>query len=197
MTGTTTYEGYPYPLTTDFGDVQDAFRLATAVDTDLRGAQGPLRAFMGRPAFIGRQTSTQTGFITGSQTLQMQTLDFDNTGGVQAGAFAWLQPYSQGPSWWMFGCTILVAPTGAQVVDNMNMAQIQVYSVDQVTNQTTLSNYYQRNDDSGTNGEWINMFCMVPIYQGQAQCNLILNGSTTKAIGTGSRFWGMYMGPVT
>jgi hypothetical protein len=197
MSGTTPTEGYPYPFTSDFADVQDAYRLATAIDTDLRAEQAPFRAFMGRPSFIGRQTSNQSAYLAGQQVMQMQAVDWDNTGGVLPGFFSWVQPFSQQPSWWLFGCTILVVPTGSTVVGDMNMAQITVSTVDQVTGLGSTSNFYQRNDDSGTSGEWLNMFAMAPIYHGQAQVALVINGSTQKAIQAGSRFWGMYLGPVT
>lgn len=196
MSGNTANEGYPYPLETDFADVQDAFRLAAAIDADLRSEVAAFRSSLGRLSFIGRQVSTQTAFLSGSQGLQMQAVDWDNTGAALPGAFSWSQPYTQPPSWWMFGCTILVAPTGGTVVGDMNMAQISLTTVDQVTGLSNTVSSYQRNDDCGTGGEWINMTTMGAIYQGSASCNLILNGSTSKAIGAGSRFWGMYLGPV-
>lgn len=198
MSANTANEGYPYPLTTDFADVQDSFRLATAIDADLRAEQAPFRAFMGRPSWIGRQTANGAGYIAGSQTLQMSALDWDNTGGVLAGAFAWTQPLSEQPSWWLFGCSILVAViSGTPVVGDMCMGQIEVDTTDQVSGVVTQSFFRQRNDETNTAGEFINLFAMVPIYRGTARCSLILNGSTQKAIGTGSRFWGMYLGPVT
>jgi hypothetical protein len=197
MTGTTPVEGYPYPLEADFADVQDAFRLATAIDADLRSEQAPFRTFLARPSFIGRQTSTGSGFTTGSASLIMGAVDWDNTGGLIAGSTVWNQPLAQAPSWWMFGATILVSNLAAAVVGDMTMGQIQASSVDQVTGVQSVSNFYQRNDDSNTAGEWINFFAMAAIYQGQADCLLNLNGTTSKAIANGSRFWGMYLGPVT
>lgn len=197
MSGTTTTEGYPYPSTSDFADVQDAFRLATAIDADLRGEQAPFRAFMGRPSFIGRQTSNGSGFISGGANLVTGAIDWDNTGGLAVGSSVWNQPVGQAPSWWLFGCTILVAViSGTPVVGDMNMGQISVTTTDQVSRVSTTSSYYQRNDETNTAGEWINMFAAAPMYRGFAQCILDLNGSTQKAIGTGSRFWGMYLGPV-
>lgn len=198
MSGTTTTEGYPYPLTTDFADVQDSFRLAMAVDADLRAEQAPFRAFEGRPSFIGRQTVTGGGFVAGSQSLSVGLIEWDNTGGLTAGTAPWLQPNNQQPSWWLFGATILVnIVSGTPVVGDMCMGAINVSSTDQVTNVVSTSKFYQRNDDSNTAGEWINLFAMAPIYQGSVSCSLILNGSTQKAVQLGSRFWGAYLGPVT
>lgn len=197
MSGSTPVEGYPYPLESDFADVQDAYRLATAIDADLRAEQAPFRQFLARPSFIGRQTATGGGFTVGQQALTVGAIDWDNTGGLAVGNTVWNQPLVQPPSWWMFGATILVSNLAAAVVGDMTMGQIQALTVDQVTGVQTISNFYQRNDDSNTAGEWINLFAMAPIYQGQADCLLVLNGTTSKAIQTGSRFWGMYLGPVT
>lgn len=197
MSGTTTTEGYPYPAQTDFADVQDAFRLATAIDQDLRAEQAPFRAFLGRPSFIGRCTANQSGFISGTQLMPVGAIEWDNTGGLTVGSAYWLQPNSQGPSWWLFGATILVTLTGSSVSGETNMGFIEVATTDQVTQQISYSDFYQRNDDSTTNGEWINVHCMAQLYQGQADAGLILGGTTTKAIQSGSRFWGMYLGPVT
>jgi hypothetical protein len=198
MSGSTVTEGYPYPLPSDFADVQDAFRLATAIDTDLRAEQAPFRAFMARPSFIGRQTSNGSGFISGSQSLVMGAVEWDNTGGLTAGASSWSQPLSQQPSWWLFGCTVLVAIiSGTPVVGDMNMGRIQVATTDQVSGVSTNTFAYQRNDDTNTGGEWINLSMAAPLYRGSASCSLILNGSTQKSVQAGSRFWGMYLGPVT
>lgn len=197
MTGTTPVEGYPYPLSGDFADVQDAFRLASAIDTDLRSEQAPFRSFMARPSFIGRQLATQSGFLSGSTLIQNTAIDWDNTGGLTLGQSYWQQPIAQGPSWWMFGATIFSFPTsGTPVVGDMNMGYINIGTTDQVTNVQTFSNFYQRNDDTNTNGEWINLFAMAPIYRGLASAGLRLNGSTSKSMALGSRFWGMYLGPV-
>lgn len=197
MSGLTTTEGYPYPLTSDFADVQDAFRLATAIDSGMRAEQAPFRAFLGRPSFIGRQTASGSAYLTGTQSLLMQAIDWDNTGGAAVSSTSsWTQPLAQAPSWWMFGCTLLVAVTGTPVVGDMNMGAITVNTTDQVTGLSSSSSFYQRNDDSNTGGEWINMVAMAPMYQGSASCTLILNGTTTKAVSSGSRFWGMYLGPV-
>lgn len=196
MSGNTSVEGYPYPLTSDFADVQDAYRLVTAFDTDARMEQTPFRNFLNRPSFIGRQLATQSAFLSGSQSMQMTAVDWDNTGGTTVGASFWTQPLAQAPSWWMFGATLLVSPTGTPVLNDLNMGQITVNTVDQVTGLGSSTSFYQRNDESVTAGEWINFTCMAPMYQGSAVLNLILSGSTTKAIATGSRFWGMYLGPV-
>lgn len=196
MSGTTSVEGYPYPLTSDFADVQDAFRLATSIDADLRSEQAPFRAFMGTPSFIHHATANGSLFTGGSSTLTVQSIDWDNTGGLTVGNSAWYQPFSQGPSWWMFGATLLVNISGTPVVGDMNMGQITVSTVDQVTGVSSSTSYYQRNDDSNTGGEWINLFAMAPMYQGSASLTLILNGSTSKGIQAGSRFWGVYLGPV-
>lgn len=197
MSGTTAVEGYPYPLEADFADVQDAFRLATAVDANLRNEQEPFRDFMARPSFIGRQTANGSGATNGQTALVTQAIEWDNTGGLATSGF-WTQPNSQQPSWWMFGLTILVAQiSGTVVVGDLVMGQIQVSTTDPVTTLITTSNFFQRNDESNTAGEWINLFCMAPLYQGGAQGALDLNGTSVKAIGNGSRFWGMYLGPVT
>jgi hypothetical protein len=190
MSGATPIEGYPYPLTSDFADVQDAFRLATAIDADLRAEQAPFRAFMGRPSFIGRQGTTQTLF-------QMTAIDWDNTGGVFPGF--WQQPIGQQPSWWMFGCTLLVnIVSGSPVVGDLNMAQIQVTSTNQVSGVATTTSYFQRNDETVTGGEWINMFAMAPIYQGSVNLQLTTEiVHAVRSIAAGSRLWGMYLGPVT
>jgi hypothetical protein len=198
MSGTTPVEGYPYPLEGDFADVQDAFRLATAIDADIRAEQAPFRAFMGRPSFIARQTANGSGFIIGSQIFTFNTIEWDNTGGAVAGSSQWLQPNSQAPSWWMFGCTLLVVPiSGTPVVGDLTMAQIAVQTTDQVTNIVTETDFFQRNDETNTAGEWLNAFAMAPMFQGSAQLFLNLNGSTQKAIQSGSRLWGIYLGPVT
>lgn len=198
MSGTTPIEGYPYPLTADFADVQDAFRLATSIDADLRAEQAPFRAFMGRPSFIARQTANGSGFLAGSQSFSPGAIDWDNTGGLTVGASSWNQPFAQQPSWWMFGTTLLVAIiSGTPVVGDMCMGRISVNTTDPVTTVVSTTRSYQRNDDTNTAGEWINFFTMAPIYQGSASLTLILNGSTQKAVASGSRFWGMYLGPVT
>lgn len=197
MSGTTTTQGYPYPLVTDFADVQDAYRLATAIDTDLRGEQAPFRAFEGRPSFVARQTVTGAGFLTGSQSATFGAVEWDNTGGLTVGGTSWQQPLTQQPSWWMFGATLLVSiVSGTPVVGDMNMGNIHVNTTDPVTTVVAGSDFYQRNDDTNTGGEWINMFAMAPIYQGSAGLILILNGSTQKSVLAGTRFWGIYMGPV-
>ncbi len=199
MTGTTPTEGYPYPLTSDFADVQDAYRLATAIDTDLRAEQAPFRAFMGRPSFIGRQTVTPGSGQSGTWIMQMNAVDWDNTGGVTAGSYTWYQPIGQAPSWWLFGCTLLVNfVSGTQTVGDMNLGRIELDTTDQVSGVVTANYFYQRNDDTGTSGEWVNLFAMAPMYRGNAQAALILNSSTAqRTLGPGSRFWGMYLGPVT
>lgn len=198
MSGTTPNQGYPYPLTSDFADVQDAYRLATAIDADVRAEQAPFRAFLGRPSFIARQTVTGGGFVAGSQGMTFGAIEWDNTGGLVAGTSLWTQPNNQEPSWWMFGTTLLVnIVSGTPVVSDLVMARINAYSTDQVTNIVTTKSFYQRNDETNTVGEWINLFAMAPIYHGFADCTLILNGSTQKAVQLGSRFWGMYLGPVT
>jgi hypothetical protein len=198
MSGITTVEGYPFPLESDFADVQDAFRLATAIDADLRAEQAPFRAFMGRPSFIGRCTANQSGYLSGTQLMPVGAVEWDNTGGLAGNNSPyWLQPNAQPPSWWLVGTTILVNPTGATVAGEMNMGMLQVATTNQVTSLVTTTNYYQRNDDSATNGEWLNVFTMAALYQGQVNAGLILNGTTQKAIENGSRIWGVYLGPVT
>jgi hypothetical protein len=198
MSGNTAVQGYPYPLTSDFADVQDSFRLAMAIDENVRAEQAPIRAFLGRPSFIARQTATGSGFIAGSQGMTFGAIDWDNTGGLVVGGSTWTQPNSQQPSWWLFGATVLVSiVSGTPVVGDMCMGKITVTTIDQVTNVSTTTNAYQRNDDTNTNGEWINFFTMAPIYHGVASCTLVLNGSTQKAVLAGSRFWGMHLGPVT
>jgi hypothetical protein len=198
MSGNTANEGYPYPLTSDFADVQDAFRLATAIDESLRAEQAPFRAALGRPSFIARQTATGSGFTSGTQTLTFGAIDWDNTGGLTVGVNAWAQPLAQQPSWWLFGATILMsAISGTPAVGDMNMGRINVTTNDPVTTVSTTSQFFQRNDETNTGGEWINLFAMAPIYQGSVSCTLVLNGSTQKAIQAGSRLWGMYLGPVT
>jgi hypothetical protein len=197
MSGSTTHEGFPYPLTPDFADVQDAFRLATAVDREVREKQEPMRAFMGRPSFIARQTVSGSTFLSGQQTMSVGAIDWDNTNGLTVGSSTWRQPFAMPPSWWMFGGTLLETPSGGVVVGDGIMAQIQVTTVDQVTGVSSTTSFYQRNDESGTNGEWLNIFGMAPIYRGSASLRLLLNGSTLKGTLAGSRFWGMYLGPVT
>lgn len=198
MSGTTINEGYPYPLEADFADVQDAFRLATAVDADLRAEQAPFRSFLGRPSFIGRATATGSGFLVGSQALVVGAVEWDNTGGLTAGSSVWNQPFAQQPSWWLFGATILVnIVSGTPVVGEMNLGVFNITTTDPVTGVVTQTHAYQRNDESNTNGEWINIFTMAPIYQGSLQSVLILNGTTSKAVQLGSRIWGMCLGPVT
>jgi hypothetical protein len=198
MTGTTANEGYPYPLTSDFADVQDAFRLATAIDADLRSAQAPFRAFEGRPAFIARQTANGSGFLTGTQSFRVQAIDFDNTGGLVLNASSWQQPNAQQPSWWMFGGSLLTAIiSGTPVVGDMNMARLRVSTTDQVSGVVTSTDRYQRNDESNTGGELINVFTMAAVYRASVSLTLVLNGSTSKAVAATSTFWGAYLGPVT
>lgn len=197
MTGTTSVEGYPFPLTADFADVQDCFRLAASIDADIRAEQAPFRSFLGRPSFVGRQSANGSGALAGSQSLLMNVIEWDNTGGAVAGSFPWVQPIAQQPSWWMFGATILVAIiSGTPVVGDMTMGQISVTTTDQVSGVSSTTSFFQRNDDTNTGGEWINVWGMAPMYRGQVSAVLNLNGSTQKAVGAGSRFWGMYLGPV-
>lgn len=197
MTGNTTYEGYPYPLETDFADVQDAFRLATAVDADLRAAQAPFRSFLSRPSFIALQSSTQSGVIAGSEILQTQTIEWDNAGMLTAGGTVWKQPLSQPPSWWLFGATVRVSPTGTPTAGDLNLAQIVVQTTDVVTGVLTTTNFWHRIDDTVTGGDWMNVFGMAPVYHGQAFVRAWFDGSVAKGILAGSRFWGLYLGPVT
>lgn len=197
MSGTTANEGYPYPLTSDFPDVQDAYRLATAIDADLRGEQAPFRSFLARPSFIAQQAANGSGFSSGTDTLVLSTIVWDNTGGAVLNAFNWRQPTGQAPSWWMFGATMLMtAISGTPVVGDMNIARLQISTTDQVSGVSTTSNAYQRNDETNTGGEWINVFTMAAVYRASVSCSLILNGSTQKAIQAGSTFWGLYLGPV-
>lgn len=197
MSGTTANKGLPYPGEADFADVQDAFRLATAIDSDVRAVQAPFRSFGQRPSFIARCTVNQSGFISGTQQMPVGAIEWDNTGGLTVGSGYWIQPNSQPPSWWYFGATLLVSPTGSQVLGEMNAAFISVQTTDQVTQQISNTNFYQRNDDSTTNGEWLNLTCVAPVYQGSASLFLELQGTTQKAVQNGSRLWGMYLGPVT
>lgn len=198
MSGTTANQGYPYPLTSDFGDVQDAYRLATAIDADVRVAQAPFRAFEGRPAFVGRQTVNGSGFISGSDSLKFGAIDYDNTGGAVLTRTSWSQPIGQAPSWWLFGGTILTQPiSGTPVVGDECLARLQMRTTDQVSGVVSVTNAYQRNDETNTNGEWINVFTAAPIYRATVSIALLLNGSTQKAISAGSTFWGFYLGPVT
>jgi hypothetical protein len=197
MSGSTVNKGLPYPLTSDFADVQDAFRLATAIDSGLRAEQAPLRAFMARPSFIGRQVAAGSGFTAGVSSLSTTAIDWDNTGGLTLGNFSWRQPLAMPPSWWLVGSTIFVTNTGAPVLGEGIMAELQFSTVDQVTGLTTISTFYQRNDESNTSGDWLNIFGMAPMYRGSVNVSMALNGTTTKAIGAGSRLWGIYLGPVT
>lgn len=197
MSGSTTNEGFPYPLTADFGDVQDAFRLAMAVDSSIRADQQPFRDFESKPAFITRQTSNGSGFLSGSSSFKIGAVDWDTTGGAVINNTSWSQPDNQAPSWWLFGATILtVAISGTPVVGDLVMGRIQVNTTDQVSSVVTTTNAYQRNDESNTGGEWLNVFTMAAIYQGTVSAALLLNGSTQKAISAGSTFWGLYLGPV-
>lgn len=197
MSGTTATQGYPYPSSQDFADVQDSYRLATAIDADLRAGQAPFRAFIGRPSFIARQSATASGFSAGSQNMLLSTIDWDNTGGLVLNASSWRQPTIQQPSWWMFGATILTTATaGVPVVGDLVMGRINVTTTDQVSGLSTTTRAYQRDDESNTSGQWINVFTMAPIYRGSVSATLILNGSTSKAIAGGSTFWGFYLGPV-
>jgi hypothetical protein len=196
MTGTTATQGYPYPLTADYADVQDSYRLATSIDADIRAEQAPFRAFEGRPSFIARQTTSGSTFLSGTQTMTIGAIDWDNTGGLVIGAGSWQQPFAQPPTWWMFGCTLLVFTSGGTNLGDMNMGIIKVNTTDQVSNVVTTTSFYQRNDDSTTGGEWINFSAMAAMYQGSASLTLALNGGTLKSFGAGSRFWGLSLGPV-
>lgn len=198
MSGSTTNKGYPYPLVSDFADVQDAFRLATAVDSDLRADQAQFQAFEARPSFVCRQTTNGSGFLSGNDYVVFNSVDWDNTGGAKVGSQNWIQPNSQAPSWWLFGATVLtVAISGTPVVGDLVEGRIQIITTDQVSNLSTTTYTTQRNDESNTNGEWVNVFTMAPIYRGHVAAILDLNGSTQKAISAGSTFWGLYLGPVT
>lgn len=198
MSGNTSNEGFPYPLTSDFADVQDAYRLAMAVDSDVRAAQAPFRSFLSRPSFLARQTVSGSGFLSGTQSFNIGAVDWDNTGGVAVGQSGWIQPTGQEPSWWMFGATLLSGPvSGTPVVGDMVMARIRVTTTDQVSGVATATNYYERHDETNTGGEWMNLFTMVPVYRATVTLALILNGSTQKSITAGSAFWGLYLGPVT
>lgn len=194
MSGTTTYEGYPYPSLTDFADVQDAFRLASAIDSDLRTVESPMRAFLGRPSFIARSTSAGSSITTGSALLQLGATEWDNTGGVASNQ--WVQPNAQGPSWWLFGANLILSNTGTPTIGDMRIGQLVTSTTDQVTGLSTSTTFWQRNDDSNTNGEWIQLFAMAAIYRGNVYAQLQASGVST-AIAAGSRLWGMYLGPVT
>lgn len=196
MPGTTTVEGYPYPLEPDFADVQDVFRLASAIDTDLRSEQAPFRAFMARPSFIGRQTANGSTFTTGSDTVIMQAIDWDNTSGLTLSTGSWSQPFAEAPSWWLFGATLLVNNAAAGVPGELVEAELSVVSADQVTGVQSTTNWFQRNDESNTNGEWLNVFAMSAVYQATVTVSLNVSGTTLKGIAAGSRLWGMYLGPV-
>lgn len=197
MPGNTSVEGYPYPLESDFADVQDAYRLAMAVDSDLRGEQAPFRSFMARPSFIGRQTANGSTFTSGSDDVVMQAIDWDNTGGLVTPSAFWNQPLIQAPSWWMFGGTLLVNNAASGVPGELVEGYLSVQTADQVTGIQTTTNYFQRNDESNTAGEWLNPFAMVACYQATVSMILEVSGTTAKGIAAGSRIWGMYMGPVT
>lgn len=194
MSGTTSTQGYPYPLTSDFADVQDSFRLATAIDEDLRAAQEPFRAFEGRPSFIARQTIASSGFVAGEQGIALGQAEWDNVGGLVGSG--WNQPFAQQPSWWMFGMTLVVTNLAGAVVGDLVIGNLTVTTSDPATGVVSSSAWYQRNDESNTSGEWLNLFAMAPIYQGSVRASLILNGSTSKAVAAGTRLWGMYLGPV-
>lgn len=196
MSGNTTVEGYPYPLTSDFADVQDAFRLATAVDKVLRAEQAAPRAFMGRPSFIARQTATGSPFSGGQQNLAIGAIDWDSSGGLTVGDSRWRQPNAQAPSWWLLGATLLVSNAAAPVVGDGIVARIDAVSVDAVTNVSSPTYFYQRNDESNTGGEWLNVFGMAQMYRGSVGLQLQLNGTTNKSILAGTRLWGLYLGPV-
>jgi hypothetical protein len=196
MSGTTAVEGYPYPLPADFADVQDPYRLATAIDADIRSVRDPFRAFVGRPSFIFTQTSNGSSFLSGMDFLLAQSVQWDNTGGVTIGQGTWRQPLSQPPSWWLFGATVLsFNPVGATVGD-MVMGGILVTTTDQVSAVATTTEAWQRSDETNTNGEWLNVFTMAQIYRGSAIAALEVNGGTSKGLSAGSTFWGVYMGPV-
>ena len=198
MSGNTANEGFPYPLESDFADVQDAYRLATAVDADILAQRLPLRAFMSRPSFVARQTATSSGFLSGSTTLTVGAVDWDNTGGIAVGSTAFQQPVGQAPSWCMFGGTLLsAAVSGTPVVGDLTMGRIRVATTDQVSGVVTASNLYQRNDETNTGGEWINLFTMAAVYRASVSLALLLNGSTQRGLAAGSTFWGFCMGPVT
>lgn len=197
MSGTTANRGYPYPSETDFADVQDAFRLASAIDADIRTEQAPFRAFMGRPSFIGRSTANGSVFISGSDTLQMGAIEWDNTGGVNAGNSSWSQPLNQPPAWWLFGLNILMTNSGAATVLDLVEAQISVQTIDQVTGVASVTSFWQRNDEANVGGEWLVVTGMAPIYHGSVSGGIQINGGTSKGIGAGSRLWGMYLGPVS
>lgn len=197
MTGNTANQGYPYPLVTDFGDVQDSFRLATAIDSDLRVAQATFRSFEGRPSFIFQQSSNGSGAISGTDNVIAQAIQWDNTGGVTSGQGTWAQPFSQAPSWWLFGATVLSFNPVSAVVGDLVEGFISVTTTDQVSNVATTTNAIQRSDETNTNGEWLNVFTMAAIYRGRVSSGMYWNGSTTKGISAGSTFWGLYLGPVT
>jgi hypothetical protein len=198
MSGSTKNQGYPYPLTSDFADVQDAYRLAVAIDADVRAAQQPFRDFDQPLSWIARQTANGGGFTSGSASFVIQAIDWDNTGGLVLNATRWVQPPAQAPSWWLFGATLLSAViSGTPVVGDLLEARIAVTTTDQVTGLSTTTNAYQRNDESNQSGEWINVFTMAPIYRGSVNLALLLNGSTSKAVAGNSTFWGLYLGPVT
>lgn len=198
MSGTTANRGYPYPSESDFADVQDAYRLAMAIDADVRQEQAPFRALMGRPSFIGRQTANGTFFQSGNDGIRMTAVDWDNTGGVNPGDYSWRQPLNQPPSWWMFGLNVLMNNNGTATVLDAVEAYISVQTTDQVTGVSTSTNFWQRNDETNNGGEWLIVTAMAPIYHGFASGNIQINSSTTtKGVGAGSRFWGLYLGPVT
>lgn len=201
MSGTTSVEGYPYPNTTDFADVQDPYQLAVAVDADLRSKRAAFAGYLGRPSFIYRNSLIGTSFTSGTIVpCTFDVVEWDNTSGAGTqGGTAFSQPFSPAPEWWMFGLNLnLSIVSGTPAVGDLNLGQIQIATTDQVSGVQTTTSYYQRNDDTNTAGERIFLFAFAPIYHGVVTPLLSLNGSATKAAAAGGcRFWGMKLGAVT
>ena len=200
MTARTSPDGMPYSLETDFGDVQQWYELAMAVD--LRSWQVD-RAFdkMYRPAaFLGRVSANFALGNGGSTFWSNLTADW-NTSLGNLGTSAWSQNAGDPPSWWMIGANIQVSNTGgapstSDHVDGM----FNTTTHDPVTGAATsgFSVGFQYNRETNSGGESLSLSMIANLYRGSVfpLYQEFGPGTGTRVMLAGSRFWGLRLGDV-
>lgn len=196
MSGLTTNEGITFPLTTDFADVQDFFRIAYKADALIRAYDTTFKASARKMAFCAKTTVNGTNFTTGAVNIFTDTVEWDTTrNGISGGSFN--QPTDDVPSWWLFGGNVAVAIiSGTPTVGDKVEAQIQVATIDPVSGVQTVTKMRSKRNETNTGGEQIPIIGAAKIYHATVTLAMSYYGSGTATIApsSGCRFWGYRLG---
>lgn len=212
---TTTNEGLPYPLGTDPALLPlEAQAFLLAQDAKFPAWDTGFQPISKAPGFSARCTVDGSAISSaGISSVTWDTIDYcqglNGYGcGLSAGAVTWTQPTNDGPSFWIFGCSLYVATVSGTVnANNLIQVSLTISDIDpnSATNQTITNNLQGKSEciaDTSGGSQAIQVATLAWFRNANAgQCTVQFThrdagnpGPVTKKYQAGSHFWGFRVG---